>query len=201
MSGATRTKPQSFELDEEMLGLIAQEFSPESIAAKFCQAVNGRKDEAEIQEIGREVFFEYGRSLMRRALQLGEEYPDRTYEVLREAADRTGELTFPLIPQRFIEIAYLSIQNIVLLPIIENSERRLIFLVENCRIYDQIKQQCGESNAQAMVCRHGCLEAIRTAFDGFGLDIDEMKFELTASSNQEGYCEFVVRRGSGEFGF
>jgi hypothetical protein len=201
MSEVSKTKPLLFELNEEMLSMISQEFSPEEIAAKFCQAVDGYKDEAKIKETGREIFFEYGRSLMRRTLQLGEEYPDRTYEVLREAVDRTGELTFPLIPQRFIEIAYLSIQDIVLLPVIENNERRFIFQVEKCRIYEQVKRKCGQQIASALTCRHGCLEAIRTAFDGFGLDIDEIKVDMNASTENDGYCEFIVRRGSGEFEF
>lgn len=201
MGEAVKTKRLSFELDEDMLGIIAREFSAESIAMKLSEALAGKDTEAELEDLGSSIFKDYGRELMRRSLQLGEEYPDRTYELLREAHDQTGSLAFPLIPQRFIEIAFLSIQHIVLLPVIENSARRFIFEIEDCRIYDQIKNQCGEVVANSMVCKNGCLEACRTAFDGFSIDIDALDFEITSQKAKEGRCRFVIRRGSGEFAF
>ncbi|MEO0248059.1 MAG: hypothetical protein ABIN58_00680 [candidate division WOR-3 bacterium] len=200
MGRATKTKPLSFELDEEMMATISREFSPKGIVEKFSQAVTGQATE-EIEKIGVEIFREYGKNWMRRSLQLGEEYPDRTYEVLREAADQTGTLTFPLIPQRFIEIAFLSVQGQAELPVIENNARRLIFIVERCRIYDRIRNVCGEEIAQMLICRHGCLEACRTAFNGFGIDIDDLTFAMNATTNKDGLCEFEVRKGSGEFDF
>jgi len=196
MRNETEKKPLVFELDEDMLSMIAEEFSPEGTAKKFLQAI-GNTESEEIERIGVEFFQEYGRNLMRRSLQLGEEFPDRTYEVLREAADQTGSLTFPLIPQRFIEIAFLSIQKLVFLPVIENNARRFIFLIEDCLLYDQIKVQSGKDVAEMLHCRHGCLAACREAFSGFGVDQESLSFKMNATTDKEGYCEFVVRRGSG----
>jgi hypothetical protein len=193
-------KRMSFELDEEMMAVIAAEFSPGGIADSFQQAIAGKQQD-EIEEIGRKVFLEYGKNLMRRSLQLGEEFPDRTYELLREAADRTGSLTFPLVPQRFIEIAFLAVQNKVELPVIENHARQLIFRLEKCRIYEQIAEKSGNQAAAGMYCTSGCLEACRTAFNGFGIDLDDLTFEMNATTGKEGYCEFVVRKGSGKFDF
>jgi hypothetical protein len=195
-----KKKRLSFELDEEMMAMISEEFSSEGIAERFGQAVAGKEPE-EIAEIGRKVFQDYGKNLMRRSLQLGEEYPDRTYELLREAADQTGSLTFPLVPQRFIEIAFLAVQNLVELPVLENNAKRFIFRVEHCRVYERVAGICGDKVAEQLFCRYGCLEACRTAFNGFGIDIDDLTFEMNATTSREGYCEFVVRKGSGEFDF
>ena len=43
---------------------------------------------------------------------------------MKEVADRTGEQFFPLVPQRFIEIAYLSTQEFLELNILENWVRK-----------------------------------------------------------------------------
>lgn len=200
MTEMPNKKRMSFELDEEMVAVISAEFSANGIANSFKQAIAGKAQD-EIEEIGRKVFHDYGKNLMQRSLQLGEEYPDRTYELLREAADQTGSLTFPLVPQRFIEIAFLAVQNLVELPVIENNARRLIFRVDKCRVYEQIEGICGDKVAGILSCSQGCLEACRTAFNGFGIDIDDLTFEMNAATNKEGYCEFVVRKGSGEFDF
>jgi len=200
MTETSHKERLSFELDDEMMVLIAKEFSADDIIQRFEQAVADRGSD-EVQTIGEEIFRDYGRRLMRRSLELGEEYPDRTYEILREAADRTGCLVFPLVPQRFIEIAFLAIQNTAEIPVLVNNARKLVFRVEGCRLFQQLVARCGLPTAEQMLCRHGCLEACRMAFNGFGIEFDELTFEMNARTAETGYCEFVVRKGSGEFDF
>ena len=72
----------SFELNEEMLNTIEDEFSPEKIASRLADAVAGKSPE-EVDGIGEEMFTRYGADLMKRSYELGEEYPDRTYEVIK----------------------------------------------------------------------------------------------------------------------
>ena len=86
----------SFELDPDMLNLLHKESDPGEVVARFAQAVGGKKG-AESDSAAEKLFGEYGRSWMKKTLQRGEEYPDRTYQVLREVADQTGELLFPHI--------------------------------------------------------------------------------------------------------
>jgi hypothetical protein len=201
MAEIIRTKKRlSFELDEEMLQKIAKEFAPENIAQKFYNEITD-KEPSEIEKIGEAIFKDYGKNLMQRSLQLGEEYPDRTYQILREAADTTGILTFPLIPQRFIEIAFLAVQNLVTLPVIENNAKRFIFLIEDCQIYKSITRYLGKKVANIFPCRFGCLEACKRAFDGFGIDIDDLNFDINTKTDERNYCEFVVRKGSGKWDF
>ena len=174
-----------------MLNTIEDEFSPEKIASRLADAVAGKSPE-EVDGIGEEMFTRYGADLMKRSYELGEEYPDRTYEVIKEAAESTGTFTFPLIPQRFIEIAYLSIQHIETLPVMVNNAKELIFQITDCKIYDQIKTKAGEDIARKLTCKIGCLKACETIFAQFGFG--DATIGMNAATNQEGYCEFRIAR-------
>ncbi|MFH1485457.1 MAG: hypothetical protein ABIH46_05240 [Chloroflexota bacterium] len=188
----TEVARASFELSEEMLGLIGKQFDAQQLARKFAQATSGKRAE-EIESIAEEMFARYGVDLIRRSLQLGEEYSDRTYEVLREAIDSTGGgLWFPLLPQRFLEIAYLSTQDMEFLPVIENNPQRLLYRIDGCKVLQALKGECGEEIANMLPCRHACLSACHTLFND--LDYPEVLIEMEASSNKEGYCQFSVKK-------
>ena len=136
-------KPYSFELNEDWLSILAKEFNIEKAAADYAQAIANR-NKSEIEALGKDFFEKYGANLMKRSLQLGEEYMDHTYEVLRAACDKTeGYLTWPLVPQRFIEAAVLSTQGMLIVPIIMNNHDCLQFRVEDCRMYAALKEKCG----------------------------------------------------------
>jgi hypothetical protein len=183
-------RPFSFELNPEMIGLLRQEFSPPGVVGKFAKEIAG-KDAKQVDAIAKKVFGGYGESWMRRVLQLGEEYPDRTYEVLKEASDRTGEMKFPLILQRFIEIAYLSTQQFRILPIEENWSERLVYKVKDCYTYKTEVEQCGKQVAETLPCRYACLAACKTALSGLDLDAS---IEMEATLVKDGYCQFAMNR-------
>jgi hypothetical protein len=185
-------KKMSFELNEEMMALIEKEFAPENIAKQFAEKI-AKKSQKEAEKIGQEAFTRYGIDLMKRSRQLGEEYPDRTYEVLKVETENTGGwLAFPLIPQRFIEIAFLSTQHQMVLPVIENNFQRLIFQVEDCKTYAAIQKEAGAEAAKQLLCRHGCLKACETIFKDCGFE--DVVVGMNAATNKDGYCEFMVRR-------
>jgi len=186
-----RVEP-SFELNEEMLSLIATEFNPDELVTKFAQEITDKKVE-DIENVAEAIFTSYGANLIRKSWRLGEEYPDRTYEVLREAIDSTGgHLWFPLIPQRVLEIAYLAIFDMELLPVLENSPRRLVYMVDTCKIFMALKEQCGKEVANTLPCHHACISACRTLFNE--LDYPEVLIEMEASAHRDGYCQFVVTK-------
>lgn len=182
-------KGYSFELHEDMLSLIEKEFSPQEIAASLAAAVEG-KPSVEIPEIGKKIFGEQGRHWAERVLDLGESYLDRTYEVLREAIETTASPAFPLIPQRFIEIAYLSTQKISTLPVVENNIRRLIFRIEACRTYQAISDRLGQETAGFLVCRQGCLNLCQGIMEG--LRLEGIETEMSAKTPEQGYCQFII---------
>lgn len=182
----------SFELNEEMLDIIGKEFNIGELIDKFKQTISGKTPE-EIEKIAEDFYGRYGVDWIRKSLQLGEEYPDRTYEVLREAFDATGGSgRFPLLPQRFLEIGYLSTFDMELLPIMENNPRRLVYRVEDCKMFQTLGQVCGENVSTMMPCRHACLSACRTLFND--LDYPEVMIDMEASSSKEGFCQFSIKR-------
>ena len=153
-------KPYSFELNEDWLSLMAKEFDMEKAAADFARAIMG-KSKDEVETTGKEFFEKYGTALMRRCLQLGEEYMDRTYEVLKAACDKTGGyLTWPLIPQRFIEAAVLGIQDALVLPMIQNNHDCLQFRVEDCKMYIALKEKCGQEVAMGPISGKNLLASV-----------------------------------------
>ncbi len=182
-------KPYSFELNEDWLAIMAKEFDMAQAAADFARTVAGSGD---IEAAGEVFFRKYGTDVMKRSLQLGEEYMDRTYQVLKTASDKTnGYLAWPLMPQRFIEAAMLSIQDKLVIPVIQNSHDCLQFRVEECRLYGALREKCGDAVAEQLPCRHGCLAMIETAFAD--LDLGAVT-TMTATAPRQDCCEFTTTR-------
>ena len=183
-------QPYSFELNEDMLALLREEFDPPKIIAGFARAIAG-KNKGEVADIAKEILGQYGRAWMQKVFQLGEEYSDRTYEMMKEVADRTGEQFFPLVPQRFIEIAYLSTQEFLKLNILENWMERLIYEVPNCYTYRQISEQCGAETVELMSCKHACLSGLETLFAGLDLDV---AIDMDTETARDDSCQFRITR-------
>ena len=181
----------SFELDKTMLNMIKKEFDPKIIVEKFAHALTG-KSKKESENIGREIFTNYGTDWIRRTHQLGEEYPDRTYQVLREAIDKTGGYyRFGLVPQRFLEIAYLGIMEFSSLPITACYSKLLSYRVPSCTIYNELQEQCGEEIAKRMPCKEACLTALRVLHRD--LDLDAIT-GMSAEMCKDGYCELYAKK-------
>jgi hypothetical protein len=183
-------QPYSFELDMDMLGLLRKEFDPPLIVGEFAKSL-AEKGNQKIDQVAETVFGKYGQDWMRKAIQLGEEYPDRTYEVLKEVAEKTGELYFPLVLQRFIEIAYLGTQQYRKLDIVENWSERLVYDVKDCYTFKTLKEKCGAEVANRWPCQHACLSALRIVAQelnlGFGV-------EMEATMVKDGHCQFAMTK-------
>ncbi len=185
-------KPYSFDLNEDMIKLIRDEFDAKSIASKFAKAISG-KTAKEAGKIGKDIFEDYGERWMKRTMQLGEEYPDRTIEVVLEAVDSRGNqfLFFPHVPQRFVEIAYLGTQRFLKLPITLNNRSELAYRVPQCLLFNQIKGKCGDKVANLMTCKNACLKALETLRQDLELDT---VIDMVASTAKAGYCEFSMKK-------
>jgi len=191
MSDIYEVKNYSYELNPEMLKLLGEEFDVDKMTSRFAEEVKGKSPE-EIETAGQAFFEGWGRDWMSKTHKLGEEYPDRTYEVLLEVIDKTdGYYKFALLPQRFIEIAYLSTQDLSILPIVENNSNRLIYRLPECNIYNDLKEKCGEETANLMTCRHACLAACETIHKELEVDA---RIQMEASMPKDGYCQFAAKR-------
>lgn len=185
-------KPYSFDLNEEMINILRQEFDAVKVAAKFAQVLSS-ENPVDIEARGRAYFEEYGRSWMRRTMQLGEEYSDRTVEVIKEAVDRQGNqfMVWPHIPQRFIEIAYLSTQQFLKVPIKVNNQYELGYQIPKCFLFNNIKEKSGAEVANRMLCQHACLAALGILRQDLDLDVAISMPKVTAKDN---YCEFSMKK-------
>jgi len=175
-----------------MLKIIRAEFGAEGIATKLAEATKG-KAKGEIEKIGKEIFEEYGQNWMKRVIQLGEEYQDRTIEVVMETVDHEGNqfLVFPHVPQRLVEVAYLATQQALKLPIVLNNQYEFAYRVPQCYTFNQIKEKCGDEVANLMTCQNGCLKALDTITKDIDLDAVITMVKATA---KDGYCEFSMKK-------
>lgn len=176
----TSTAGYTWDLAEEMITRLESEFGPEALRAGL-RAAAGPRDA---------FFADFGRRWMERTLELGEKYSDRTYEVLKAAAAKTGSLAFPFIPERFVEIAYLATQPIYTLPVVENGARGLVFRVPFCDYVKTVREELGEEEAALLPCKEACLAACRLAFERFGFNV---RVGMDAAVPKDDYCQFSVR--------
>lgn len=185
-------RPYSFDLNQDMVDMIRAEFGAEAVSDKLSEAIKG-KNKADIEKVASDLFEELGRAWMQKTIQLGEEYSDRTIEVVKESVDRQGNqfLLFPHLPQRFIEVAYLSTQKFLKVPIVLNNLDTLAYRIPQCALFADIKEKCGEDVANLMTCRSFCMTALDTLRADVELDFIS---NMTASTAKDGYCEFFMKK-------
>jgi len=177
----------SFDIDQRILDVIFQEFDVNKLIDNFAKSIENKK-EKEIEDIAKELFSEYGRNLMTRAMELGEKYPDRTYEVIKKVAEKTGVGPFPHVAQRLLEIFNMGTQRKAL-TIVTSNPSQLTYRVGPCVFLNAIKEKCGENVAELLTCRHMDLSASETLYNGLGLSVN---VRMEASIPSEGYCQFTA---------
>jgi hypothetical protein len=186
-------KDWSFDLADEMIDAIKNEFDPHDAVAELAPKVAG-KPVAEALPIAEAFFKDYGHRWMSRTIELGNVHRDRTYQNLLTAAAKTGEMAFPFIPERFVEIAYLSTQPIYSLPITDNTKTSFGYKMVFCDTIESMREQCGEELADRLPCREGCLAAAELAFTANGFEVNVSQ---EASIIDGEFCQFKVRRKEG----
>lgn len=180
----------SHDLSEELVAKLGQECAPQPAIADFSAKLGGRTDAAAVEAGAQEVFGAYGARLMQRTRELGEQYMDHTYEILKAAAEKTGRLHFPHVAQRFLEIAYLATQPVSTVDIAENNHYRLVNRMgPYCVIYKGVKECCGDTVGDQMPCRHACLTAMQSLYDALRLDVTVTQEALMS---KDGQCRFVA---------
>ncbi|MFC1919761.1 hypothetical protein ACFLWX_03110 [Chloroflexota bacterium] len=183
-------KEISFDLDPRVITALAEEYSDYKVVVEFANAISGRKT-AEVEPLARRIFEPFGEKWMKRSLELGDEYPDHTYDVIKAAAEKTKAIAFPHIPQRALEIAYIGSKGIRLLRIIENSPHRLVYRLNECPTYVALCDRCGQNVANMISCRYACLAACQTLKAELNLEVN---VEMEASTNEDGFCQFVMSK-------
>ena len=174
-----------FDLNEEIIKDLSEQFDPH----KFVKTL-GLSDPKALETISTS-FKNYGRNLARQCIEKGEKKPDRTYEVMKKAIEKTGEMKVPFVPQRYIEIAYLSTQPFKRLWVISNSPKVFSYRLKECNTYQAISQRYGEEVANKMICKSACFEMLDEIFSHFGFDIES---SLETSMANAGSCQFRIEK-------
>jgi hypothetical protein len=180
----------TFDLAEEMVDEIHEEFSPTRAVEELRKVTEGKSAD-EIDEIGRQHFADYGRRLMERTLVLGDEYPDRTYAVMLASEEHTGNDGWPFLAQRPMEVAILSSQPVYTLPIVENSAYRFTWKLAFCETYEQMQEQFGAGVAERLPCQAGCVATTKRAFAEFGFDVE---VNIEGRMPDDEFCQFMSPR-------
>jgi len=184
MSGET-----SFDIDQRILDAISQQFDVNKLIDNFAKNIENRKKE-EFEAVAKKVFGEYGQKLMAKAIELGEKHSDRTYEVIKEVAEKTGVGPFPHMCQRFLEIFNMGTQRKALTLVVSNASQ-LTHRVGPCVFFDAVKEKCGEDVANLLTCKHIDLSALNILYSNLNLSLD---VRMEASIPSEGYCQFTALR-------
>jgi len=175
----------NLDLDEEMINELSEEFAP----LNFVKTL--KLSEFHTIEDAKASLEQYGRELARRSIEKGEKKIDRVYHVMKKAMEKTGEMKFPFIPQRYFEIAYLSIQPFRRLRTVTNSPKIFSFRLNECSLYKAIEEEYGKEAADKMVCKSACFALIEEILSHFDFDI---KPSLEASMADDGKCQFKIER-------
>ena len=186
---------QDFNISEEMLEIIGKEFDVEALVDKFASAVKGKESRA-TEDAAREIFGAYGHNLALRSLELGDKYSDATYEAIKTVVAKLEYLYWPIVPQRFVEIAYLSVMPIQSrnLNILQNNGEKLKYALSaaDCGIYHEVAGKCGEKIADSLPCRYACNACFETILEGLKIDGYAVTIEETIAKN--GRCVFSASR-------
>ena len=181
------TNEHVFDLSEDMVNQLEKEFGPDALGKEMASSFEGKPDDAAAAQ-----FFEnFGRRWMTRSIELGEQHPDRTFEVLQECAEEIPELRFPFLPQRYIEIAYLSTQPIYTVPISENGVTGLVFKMPFCDYFKAVQESQAEEFANQLHCKSTCVAACEKAFEHFGQDVN---IGMDSTMTDDGVCQFSIRK-------
>ena len=185
-------RPYSFDLNQDMVDMLRSEFNADVVSSRLAEAIKGKK-KADIAAAASAFFKEVGNAWMQKTIQLGDEYSDRTIEVVMESVDRQGSqfMVWPHVPQRFIEIAYLSTQAFLKVPITLNSLEALEYRIPQCALFGAIKEKCGDEVANMMTCKDYCLSALDTVCKHVEMEIITSMPKNTAA---DGYCEFLMKK-------
>ncbi len=188
----TAPRPYSFDVNEDMIKILREEFNADRVSDDLVKALDGKEGQDAVNAAV-EYFRGMGSKWMNRVIQLADEYPDRTIEMVLETVDRDGRqfLIFPHLLQRYIEVANLANQSFLKVPVILNNMYEFSYRIPKCLLYAAIADKLGADFAGKMTCQNYCLTALETTRKKIEL---ETLLSMPATTAQDKFCEFSIRK-------
>ncbi|MHB1126688.1 MAG: hypothetical protein ACYC2T_06970 [Bacillota bacterium] len=182
----SRSYPEyDYDLHEELLNGIAASFDVANAVKEYAARIKGTSIEM-AQKIGEDFFGAYGAGLIEKSIELGNQYRDRTAELIDEVARKTG-VVFPAVPQRHLEAALLATRPTDKWQLNECNQKRIVYTVNQCSVYNALKEATGDVAEKALPCSSGCLSTLNTLFNKLDLNV---KVEMEQKICQDGACKF-----------
>ena len=181
----TQMPVRNYRISNEVFEAIENEFKAETIAKKYIETKDPK------------LFKEYGKKLMDLTYELGTkaENVDRIYEMVQIAANQTGgEVRFPYEPQRFIEIAFLSVHFMPILRVRISNQHEEMFTVDekHCGIYKHLKEGLNEKELESLPCQDACIGAATRIFEL--LKMDDVTISQIEKMPETNACTFSAKR-------
>jgi hypothetical protein len=168
-----------------VLSRFAKDFKMDGVINRFISLVKEKRTN-EIENVAKQVLGGYLQNLSSSLVRLEKDSLDRTGEIMYQVAEKTG-IRFPSIPQRLVELAFMSTrpQDKLSVPVATTDE--LALRVSPCAAYSELKKTLGEKEARIMPCKYGCIANSKILFDELKIAV---KSQTRARISDTGYCEF-----------
>jgi hypothetical protein len=153
---------------------------------EFISKAKGKNAE-QIKEMTKVVLDKYLQELSNSLANSAKDHMDRTGELVYQVAEKTG-VVFPSIPQRLIELAFMSTRAEDKLIIPVSTSRTLTLRVSTCAAFNELKSKLGSEKAEDLPCKHGCIANSRYLFNALNIPVE---LKNIAKINEKDYCEFM----------
>lgn len=172
---------------DELLNEFSNRFRMQQVIDEFVSVAKGKNAE-QIEGMAKLVLDKYLQELANSLANSAKDNVDRTGELVYQVAEKTG-VVFPSIPQRLIELAFMSTRAEDKLAIPVSTSRMLTLRVSTCAAFNGLKSRLGEEKVEGLPCRHGCIANSSHLFSILNIPIE---LKNTAKINEKGYCEFTL---------
>jgi hypothetical protein len=176
----------NYYFSDDLISRFSHRFGMDRVINDFI-ALAKDKNKKETNKVACEKLGQYLLELSTSLARAEKDSMDRTGEIMYQVADKTG-IRFPSVPQRLLELGFMSTRPLDKLTVIETNPKALVLRIPSCTAYNEIKQKLGEEKAGDLPCRHACLLNSITLFEQLGIAAE---FRNTAKANEKGYCEFA----------
>jgi hypothetical protein len=170
---------------DDLVSKFSQRFNMMKAISGFISMAK-EKTSKQIDVIARQVLGKYSQELSTSLVDSDKDHMDRGGEIIHQVAERTG-IKFPSIPQRLIELGFMSTRAQDKLTIFVSTSKTLTLRVSTCAAYTELKSKFGEEKAKDLPCKYGCLANSKILFDKLNIPVE---LEGSANINEKGYCEF-----------
>lgn len=173
-----------YDLADELVEGMQQACGVEGVVQTVTESLQNVPD-SEVYNVAEGLLGQQGIAVGQKCLELGQKYKDRTAEVMEEVAAKTG-ITFPSIPQRYLEIAILCSRPQDKWSLNAANVKELTYSVKECSLYKGFNDNKPDVAAK-MPCISYCSNLAQTIFDGLDIPV---KNNVLANMAKNGYCRF-----------